>query len=285
MQGTIHLPRPRVLLLADMSYALHRAAAIHKDLQYEGTYTGGLFGLMGTLAKQIREINATHVVMCTDQPPYERSREYPQYKMVRKKAADPELKERVRLSKPLAEEFCRTVGIPIVGVQGFEADDCSGMIVKMHRARFDEIYLGAKDSDLYQLLVHSNVRVMKGSEREDIVTRESLAVGKLGMTPDEYVLSQCLQGTHNDVEGIDGVGPVSAYKAVKQPGYMAALRAKHADLIDRNLALSKLPHTKMPYLPLPERGHFDARALYRFAGALGIEVTISVLDALKQISK
>ena len=273
----------RILLAVDLSYQTYRAAASHNTLSCGSIFTGGLYGFLQTLAKQIRITKATHVLVCEDRKPYRRSEVYPQYKQLRKKSADDDLLLKFQVSLPLVVEALGTIGIPVMGVNGFESDDCIGWVSKTHRHRFDLIYGASNDSDLYQLLKYQGFRILKGSELSDVVTVERLAAGPFGMTPDEYMLAQALQGTHNDVEGIPRVGPKTAYDAVKQPHLMRRLRERWAEVIDRNMELQKLPHPDFPRVTLPPMGSFNPRPLYRFCGRFDIEVTANMLSSFQQV--
>ena len=274
---------PRNLLAVDLSYQTYRASAAHKQLTSGRTLTGGLYGFLVTLAKQIRETKATHVVVCRDLKPYRRSEVYPMYKQLRKKTADEELLLLYQESIPLVLEALDVIGIPTVGQPGFESDDCIGWFVERHRNRFDNIYAASNDSDLYQLLWVENFRVLRQGI-EDVVDRERLAAGPLGMTPDEFMLASALQGTHNDIEGIPGVGQKTALKIVKDPGLLRQYRERWGEIIDRNLALIKLPHPEFPSTRLPSPAHsFELRELYKFCGRFEIEATKSMIDSFEQV--
>ena len=273
----------KTLLAVDLSYQTYRAAASHPMLTCGQVFTGGLYGFLMTLAKQIRITQATHVVICKDMKPYKRSEVYPQYKQLRKKKADDDLLKAFNQSLPMVEEVMALVGIPLQGFAGYESDDCIGWAATKLRHRFDLIYGASNDSDLYQLLEYESFRILKGSELSDVMTAKRLAAGPLGMTPSEYMTAQALRGTHNDVEGIPKVGEVTSWKAVKDPALMRKFRERWAEVIDRNVALQKLPYPGFPETTLPPMGRFDARALYRFCGRYDIDVTKAMTDSFEQV--
>lgn len=273
-----------VLLAVDLSYQTYRAAASHPMLTSGQTFTGGLYGFLTTLAKQIRETGATRVIACRDMKPYRRSLVYPEYKQLRKKDADEDLLRAFNQSMKLVLEVLDIIKVPAMGYEGFESDDCIGGIVHQHRSRFGTIYAASNDSDLYQLFRFDNFKVLR-KDISDLMDRKRLAAGPLGMTPDEFMLASALQGTHNDIAGIPRVGEVTAYKAVRDPGLMRSYRERWGELIDRNLGLIRLPHPEFPRvgLPAPMTG-FSHRDLYRFCGRFDIEVTKSMLDSFQQIA-
>lgn len=275
----------RILLAVDLSYQTYRAAASHAGLTCGQVFTGGLYGFLMTLAKQIRVVGATHVVICRDMKPYKRSEVYPNYKQLRKKNADEDLLRAFNQSLPMVTEAMSVVGIEQLGHPGYESDDCIGAIARTHRHRFDLIYAASNDSDLFQLLCFDSFRLFRGSEPADIFDRKRIESGPMGMTPAEFMLAQALQGTHNDVEGIPGVGAITAYKAVKDAASMRKLRERWAAVIDRNVMLSQLPYPGMPRLDVPRQGDFNARALYRFCSRYDIDVTKSMVDSFEQVSR
>jgi len=275
----------RTLLAVDLSYQVYRATAAHPMLTSRRTFTGGLFGFMATFAKMVRETRATDVVFCQDRKPYLRSLIYPEYKQIRKKNKDDELLKMFNQSMVLVLEILGVAGFEPWGVPGFESDDLIAHCAHKYRGRFDHIYAGSNDSDLFQLLVYPNVSIYSKSIT-DCTTRASL-LEKSGLTPHQFMVLTALTGTHNDIAGIAGVGPITAKKAVMDPALMRIQRDKHAELIDRNLKLIKLPHDDFPWSePLPiYQGIYNARDLYRSLGFYDIDVTNSMANAFEQITR
>jgi len=274
----------KALLLVDLSYQTYRACAVHHALESnDGAFTGGLYGFLTTLAKQIRETEASRVIVCDDVKPYQRSIEYPAYKTLRKDKADPELRELVECSRHQIRSALLLLGIPVARVKGFESDDCIAFISYRSRHRFERIYASSNDSDLYQLLHQPNLLILKDEVKDAVDGRKLLET--TGLSPDEFMLASALQGTHNDIEGIPNVGPTRAAAAIKDPAIMRKYRERWAEVIDRNLRLIKLPHPAFPGVPqgLITSGEFDHRALYRFCGGFDIQVTKAMLDSFTQI--
>lgn len=272
------------LLAVDLSYQTYRAASSHQQLtSSDGEFTGGLYGFLVTLSYIIKNTEATHVVVCQDRKPYKRSDLYPAYKMIRKSTSDPKLREMVEVSKPQIASALEVIGIPLVGVDGYESDDLVGHYTERYRHRFKRCVAASNDSDLFQLFdVNPRFSIYRKDDT-DIITRESLK-RDTGLEPSEYMLATALMGTHNDVEGIPRVGEKTAIRAVKDPGLLRTYQERHANLIARNLRLIKLPYEGFPAdLELPSMGRFRKRELYRFAAKYDINVTTSMLDAFEQV--
>lgn len=272
-----------VLLAVDLSYQTYRAAAAHPMLTCDDVFTGGLYGFLSTLGKMVRETEATRVVFCRDTKPYKRSAMYPQYKQLRKKSADDELLKRFTSSLELVTATIEALGHEPWAIPGFESDDLIAHAAIKYRHRFDRIYAGSNDSDLYQLLYLDNFAIY-GKDIADVMTGERLLKTQ-GLTPEQHALMTAMTGTHNDVEGIPMVGPVTAKKAIADPALMRHYRSKWADVIDRNRTLIKLPHAEFPReARLPQgRPGFNARKLYSSLGRYDIDCTAAMLSAFEQI--
>ena len=274
-----------VLLCVDLSYQCYRAAAAHPMLTSRRVFTGGLYGFMTTIAKIIRETKATQVVFCRDVKPYLRSRDYPEYKMLRGAKRDDELLKMYQQTMTLVLEVLEALGFEPWGIAGFESDDLIGHSVIKYHNRYEMIYAASNDSDLFQLLYIDNFAIYS-KNIADVTTGASL-LKNTGLTPAQFSHMTALTGTHNDIAGIAGVGPVTAKNALRDPSLMRTLRDKHAAIIDRNRKLIKLPHDELPRdTRLPRYNNtFDARQLYRSLGFYDIDVTNSMVNAFEQVTR
>ncbi len=273
----------KILLAIDLSYQTYRAAAAHPMLTSRRVFTGGLYGFFMTFAKMVRETKATHVCFCMDTKPYLRSKTYPEYKLIRKKSADPELQLRQKESMSLVLQTLEDCGLETWAIQGFESDDLIAHCVNKYRHRFHMIYAGSNDSDLFQWLHIPNFAIYT-KDLASVWTSAKL-LKEQELTPAEFMLSTAITGTHNDVAGIMGVGPKTALKAIKDPGTMRNLRAIYSSVIDRNLDLIKLPHADFPFaatIPM-HADKFNPRQLYRSLGQYDIDVTPTIVNAFEQL--
>lgn len=277
--------RPRRLLAIDLSNQVWRNLhANHQLRSADGKFTGGLYGFLVGMAAAIRDTEATHVVVCRDAKPYVRSLTYPEYKQLRRKQERPEDREAFQESMGYVLAALDMLGVPTMMAEGFESDDCIARLAIVHRNRFELIVAHSGDSDLHQLLWLPNLRVMAKSFAQAMDGDTLFA--NTGLTPEQFVVALALQGTHNDVAGIPGVGPVTAARAIRDPALMRTMRERHLATIERNLSLIRLPHPDMPPLPLPGRTRdFNPRAFYRFLGQFDIEATQTMLDAFESINR
>ncbi len=189
-----------------------------------GFNTSAIFGFVNTLEELLRKENPTHIAVCFDpQGPTFRNEAYAEYKAER--AAMP---EDIRLSIPFIKEIVKAYNIPIVTVEGFEADDVIGTLAKMAEKEDFTTYMMTPDKD-YGQLVSANVLQYKPSYRgQDFEIRgEEEICERYGLERTSQVIDLlALMGDKADnIPGCPGVGEVTAIKLIKQFGSVEQLLA------------------------------------------------------------
>jgi DNA polymerase I len=261
----------RILLCVDVSNQVYKASAAHASLSSDGVFTGGLYGFLQSIAKAIGDTGATSIVLCTDSKPYRRSQTYIQYKKLRDVAKDPLLAEMATTTIAQIRELVKVVGWPIWSVPEFESDDLIAHAVIHYRNRYDEIIAMSNDSDLYQLFQWSNFALYKG--KKGLYTHADYDK-EWGIPAHEFYLALAMIGTHNEVEGIKGIGPATAKKYLHDGAAYTELRKKYKAVMERNEALIRLPHPAFPLssrIPLPSC-KYNERALQRFCARYEIQL-------------
>lgn len=270
------------ILAVDLSNQIYKAAATNATLASGSVYTGGLYGFIVALQKAIRVCDATAIVLCRDSKPYKRSLLYPEYKLLRADRKDPELVARVKASEPLIYDLASILNWPIYAADGFESDDLIAHVVGTYRNRAKAVIAMSNDSDLHQLFKYKVFSVYKG--KHGLYTRTDFDA-EWGVAPEDVPAMLALTGTHNEVEGIPQVGPVTARKAVLDAAVLRAYREQHARVIDRNLELIRLPHADFPKdFPVPMPGAFNERAFLRFCARYDINIHQSACEAFQQVA-
>jgi 5'-3' exonuclease len=273
----------RVLLAIDLSNQAYKACHAHKELSSGDTFTGGLYGFIAAVTKAILAVSATDIVICKDSKPYIRSKSYPEYKSIRKRSANAELSKDVDVSLKLIQGVAETLGWAIWAVPGFESDDLIAHAVYRYRNRFGAIYAMSNDTDLYQLF---HVKAFGGIYRGKLGLYDRKAYDEeWGLSTEQLVTCLAMMGTHNDIAGIDGIGPVNARKIIATPHIFRHMMTIHGETVRRNQALIRLPHPELPQeTPMPFfSGPFDRRALYRALGRYEIQCTSAMEKAFSQI--
>ncbi|MCR6720170.1 MAG: hypothetical protein NVV59_07655 [Chitinophagaceae bacterium] len=148
----------RVFLLDAMAlvfrayYALIRAPR----LTSKGKNTNAQFGFTNALVELLTKQKASHIAVCFDtSAPTERHTEFADYKANRQEAP-----EDLRDSIPDIKEIIRGFNIPVMELDGFEADDIIGTLSKQAAAAGYEVYMVTPDKD-YGQLVTDKIKIYK----------------------------------------------------------------------------------------------------------------------------
>ena len=278
----------RRLLLVDFKNQAYRATAAHSGLFSGRVFTGGLYGFLVALCSAIRFIGATTVVCATDLPPYKRSRAFKEYKGDRTLPDDEEHKILVmKGSAAMAQikQVCELLGIPVWGVEGFEFDDVCAWATTYHRQRYSRIAAMANDSDLYQLFDVPAFCIYKGA-KQGIYDRASFVEEFGELSRDQWIDVLSMTGTHNAVPGVDGIGPKTALKAVRDRARLRVIMDKHGDVIERNRELIRLPYAGFPSRPMfdyADHSSIVLRDFARFCARFDIQTTSGMLEALQDL--
>ena len=114
----------------------------------EGLNTSCIFGFVNTLEEVITKEKPTHIAVAFDPAgPNFRHVMYPQYKANRD-----ETPEDIKKSVPIIKEILKAYGIPILQMEGFEADDVIGTISKKADEDGYTVFMMTPDKDYIQLL-------------------------------------------------------------------------------------------------------------------------------------
>ncbi len=179
----------------------------------------------------------------------------------------------------------REIGVPIVGCEGFEADDCLATLVTQLSSSHPDLVIRiiSKDKDLKQLLRPQTVSLF------DIHTDQAFGVDELkrdtGLEPAQVVDMLALMGDNVDnVPGVDGVGEKTAAQLIAEYGSLDVLIARAGEIKGKRgekireaipqLAISKRLVALRHDVPCP----FDLTAAD--ARALKLERLIPILKEL-----
>lgn len=194
-----------------------------------GFNTSAIFGFVNTLEELLRKENPSHIAVCFDpQGPTFRNEAYAGYKAEREA-----MPEDIRLSIPFIKEIVKAYNIPIVTVDGFEADDVIGTLAKMAEHEGFTTYMMTPDKD-YGQLVSANVLQYKPAYRgQDFEIRgEEEICARYGLQNTSQVIDLlALMGDKADnIPGCPGVGEVTATKLIREFGSVENLLANTGQL-------------------------------------------------------
>lgn len=155
-----------------------------------------------------------------------RSQLYPEYKATR-----PEPPEDLRPQVDRCLAMLETMGVPVIGAEGYEADDVIAAIVDKLREDDLTIRIVSKDKDLKQLLESDPRTVELYDVHHDTVIDVKTLEAESGITPPQVVDMLALMGdTVDNVPGVEGIGPKTAAQLIAKYGSLDELLA-HADEI------------------------------------------------------
>ncbi|WP_432352629.1 5'-3' exonuclease [Sporosarcina sp. A2] len=211
--------RPHILLVDGMALLFRSffATAVRKQFQYneDGIPTNGVQGFVRHTLTAVNLFQPTHLAVCWDMGAVTfRNDLYEGYKANRPAPA-PELVPQFDMARQVSEDM----GWKNYGVEGMEADDLIGSLVKTWREDAD-ITIVSGDKDLLQLLAPSVQIALtkKGHSIYDVYT-DTRFIEEYGMTPTQFIDYKAFIGDTSDgYPGVKGIGPKTALKLIQTYG-------------------------------------------------------------------
>jgi DNA polymerase-1 len=211
-------------------YRAYYALIRNPRITSRGKNTNAQFGFTNTLFDLIHKENPTHLAVCFDtHAPTERHTDFADYKANRQEAP-----EDLLASLPDIKKIIQGFNIPVVELDGYEADDVIGTVAWQAADLGYSVYMVTPDKDYGQLLIHPQVYIYKPpsfGNAEEIVTAEKICE-RWGIARVEQVVDMLgLMGDAVDnIPGIAGVGEKTAAKLLKEYDTLENVLA-HADEI------------------------------------------------------
>jgi DNA polymerase-1 len=198
--------QPTLYLIDGSSYLYRAFHALPNLNNSRGEPTGALLGVANMLKRLLNEENPDHIAVVFDaRGPTFRHEMYPEYKANR-----PPMPVDLRKQVEQILEFTRMLGLPLLQVDGVEADDVIGTLSKAAEAAGMNCVISTGDKDLAQLVSDrtSLVNTMTNSRMDRAGVKE-----KFGVTPEQIVDFLALTGdTSDNIPGVEKCGPKTAAK-------------------------------------------------------------------------
>ncbi|MBR0294053.1 MAG: DNA polymerase I [Acidaminococcaceae bacterium] len=204
-------------LIIDGSSLIHRAFfALPPLTTRKGQHTGAVYGFLRMFHKLLQDVKPRWVAAAFDKSRITfRTKLYADYKGQRK-PTPPELKEQF----PLCMEVLRSMGIPALELDDYEADDIIGTFAKKLTPGL-EVFIVTGDRDELQL-IDDRTRVMytkKGISDIKLYDNAAFAEDYEGLVPLQLIDLKGLMGdTSDNIPGVPGVGPKTALKLIAEYG-------------------------------------------------------------------
>ncbi|MEP6483406.1 MAG: 5'-3' exonuclease H3TH domain-containing protein, partial [Rudaea sp.] len=233
------MSRPTLILIDGSGYLYRAFHALPPLTNRHGEPTGALFGVFNMLRSTLKT-KPEHIAFVADASgPTFRDEMYAQYKAQRAPMPD-ELRAQVEPMLGLVG----ALGLPILRVDGVEADDVIGTLALQAAAAGMDVVISTGDKDLAQL-VNPNVKLVNTMTNSTL--DEAGVLAKFGVHPHQIIDYLALVGDSVDnIPGVDKCGPKTAAKWLSEHGTLDTVIAnahKVSGKIGENLraALAHLP--------------------------------------------
>ncbi|MBQ3093820.1 MAG: DNA polymerase I, partial [Clostridia bacterium] len=189
----------------------------------DGRYTNAIFGFLNIYLRLQELTAATHVAAAFDlSAPTFRHKMYDEYKAGRRHMPD-ELAEQL----PVVKELLTLLGVSVVGVEGYEADDILGTLAAAAERADLPCYLATGDRDSLQLVSDKTTVLLastKAGQPDTACMDEAAIFEKYGLTPTQLIDLKALMGDASDhIPGVPGVGEKTALSLLHDFGSLDAL--------------------------------------------------------------
>jgi DNA polymerase I len=219
----------KIVLLDGHSLAFRAFFALPDTLvTSSGQVTNAVYGFTAMLIKLLSDERPNAVVVCFDKGvPKFRLDRYAEYKAGRAEAPDT-----FRQQLPLIREVLGSLRIPMVEIEGYEADDLLATLTKHCRQEGDEIVIVTGDRDILQLVCDGVSVIMTRRGISDVVRYDNAAVReRYGVTPEQWTDFVALKGeTSDNLPGIPGIGDKTAAQLINKYGDIEQVIAHAGEL-------------------------------------------------------
>ena len=205
-----------------------------------GLPTTGAYGFTNNLLSVIDEVKPTHVAVCYDAGGNWRKEASEEYKANRTGSDDTFRAEAMLV----LDEILPALGIAVVGIVGYEADDTIYTLSRDASVEFQEVLILTCDQDILQCVNDRVSVILFNSAKKVALMGVDEVMEKWGVPPLHIPLVKALSGDASDnVSGVRGIGPKTAVKIVNECGgiFERVLAHKkiepHADLVRDNMML------------------------------------------------
>ncbi len=234
----------KTLILVDGSSYLYRAFhALPALSSSKGEPTGAIYGVLTMLRRLVKDYEPLSMAVVFDAVGKTfRDELYPQYKANR-----PLMPEELRAQIDPLHAIIRAMGLPVIIIEGVEADDVIGTLATRACAEGLETIVSTGDKDLAQLV---NERVRLVNTMDNIVLDAAGVERKFGIPPALMVDYLALIGDKVDnIPGVPMVGPKTAVAWLKHYGSLEAVLARAGEIpgkVGENLraSLTQIPLSK-----------------------------------------
>ena len=202
-------------------YRAYYAFIKNPRINSKGLNTSAIMGFVNTLNEVMTKENPTHLGVAFDPSgPTFRHNEFPEYKAQREACP-----EDIKTAVPIIKKILEAYRIPVLEVEGFEADDVIGTLATKAGMSGIKTYMLTPDKD-YGQLVGNNVfmyRPRHNGGYEVMGTQEVIEKYGIDNTSQVIDLLGLMGDASDNIPGCPGVGEKTAVKLIKEFGSIESL--------------------------------------------------------------
>lgn len=203
------------ILAIDGNSIMNRAFYGIKSLSNNnGFFTNAITGFMNTYLKELETVRPDCVAVAFDRKePTFRHKAVSSYKANRKG-----MPEELAMQMPKIKEILNGLGVKIIEVKGYEADDILGTISNIFSKSGNECFILTGDRDSFQL-IRDNVTVRLAGIKETKVYTPERIREEYGVEPEQMIDVKALMGDPSDnISGVKGIGEKTALSLIQKYG-------------------------------------------------------------------
>ena len=209
-------------------YRSYYAFIKNPRINSKGLNTSAIMGFLNTLNEVLTKEKPTHIGVAFDpHGPTFRSEAFPEYKAQRE-----ETPEDIRKAVPIIKDLLKAYRIPVLEVDGFEADDVIGTLATKAGADGIETFMLTPDKD-YGQLVRDNVFIYRprhGGGYETMGPKEVCEKYGIPSTNSVIDLLALMGDSADNFPGCPGVGEKTAVKLINEFGTIEQLIARSSEI-------------------------------------------------------
>ena len=199
------MPNNTPIILIDGSSYLYRAFFACPPLtNAKGEPTGAIFGVINMIRSLMNQYNPTHIAVVFDAKGGSfRNEIYSEYKATRD-----EMPENLRPQVEPIHTILKAMGLPLLCVDGVEADDVIGTLARQAEKENLEVLISTGDKDMAQLV--SDKVTLINTMNNTVLDPQGI-IDKFGVPPEKIIDYLALRGDNSDnIPGVAGIGEKTA---------------------------------------------------------------------------
>ena len=237
--------RPLLMLIDGPSLVYRGYFALPPLTMSDGTLVNAVFGFLQIVLRGMQDVKPDYAILTFDRGrPQFRFDAYPEYK-----AGRPAMPDDLRSQFPIVREIAEMMGMQVLELEGYEADDLIGTLAGKATAADVDTMIVSGDLDGLQL-VDGHVRLLttRMGVAATVIYDPARVMERYGLRPDQMLDYKALKGdTSDNIPGVPGVGEKTASSLLQQFGTLDAIY-EHLDEVKGKLRERLAEHRESAFL-------------------------------------